>query len=108
MYCQKCGAEVKEGAKFCAKCGAAQTSVVPASSAKSRKSALFFFIAPFALFIIILVVWGLVNILVTTFGGASSGAFRVFKLLIPFIILLNVLFVPTGIIIGIVRLLDKE
>lgn len=106
MHCQKCGTEVVEGAAFCPKCGA-NTSVV-VSARKRSKHAWKWFAFPLLGFILILVLWGLVGILVHALGAEQSIVYRIFKLLIPILIVGCVLMLPVGIVVGIVLLSEKK
>lgn len=92
MFCKNCGSELKEGARFCGKCGtpigssnaptrqnAPESRIVNAGSAIDGKIAVFY-LAATALFILEIILWftGSLNISASLFGfTVGAGSFSV-------------------------------
>jgi uncharacterized membrane protein YvbJ len=110
MFCEKCGNELADGAKFCSRCGKSLTSDIPVLTDSKisdevrksyRKKAWFWGLGPILVFILTIFLWGIVNLFAGTNGSDSDVVTFINNILIPFVIGLNFLAFPLGIVLAI-------
>lgn len=111
MYCKQCGTQLPEGTKFCTSCGAEQGVTIAKNTEARRlrrRKGYKMLVGPPVIFAVVLMLWGLINIIATVFDAQHSAGMEVVKILIPIIILFAVACVPIGIVVGLVYIFTEE
>lgn len=110
MFCEKCGKEAKTSDKFCAHCGYAlqnvnhdiktsEHSVTEAERKKYRRRVWICVLGPFAGFILMTLLWGIMNLV---FGSSDSVLYQFFtSTFIPLVFAICFLMFPVGIVLAI-------